>query len=161
MGLSVLFNKFNAQLHPEHFIMQDVTGPIDYADGTDHVYALPDSCVLDAKYVGHAPGVNNCHVKMATNNYGNGRSFYLSGLRYNAINTRVLYRALLWCSQKESLLYKCFSSNVETECHYYPQSKRYALVNNTSLEQVTKFYDIDGNSKEYTLKPNQIIWIDC
>ena len=161
IGFSILFNKFNSQLHKEHFIMEDVNEAIDYGDGPDHVYALPDSCVLDAKYVGSAPSVNNCHVKMATNEYGNGRSFYLSGLRYNATNTRVLYRALLWCSKKESLLYKCFSSNVDTECHYYPQSKRYALVNNTNQEQITNFYDINGNCKEYTLNPNEIIWIDC
>ena len=61
---------------------------------------------------------------------------------------------------REELLKKAFSSNVNTECHYYPESKRYALVNNTSEKQSTVFYDIEGNQKNYTLSPNEIVWID-
>ena len=95
------------------------------------------------------------------NSYGKGRTFYLAGLRYNAMNNRIFYRALLWCAGKEELLYKAFSSNINTECHYYPDSKRYALVNNTAETQDTVFYDIQGNQKEYRLEANQIIWIDA
>ena len=159
MGLSVLFNKFNVKLQ-DHFITQDKTDKVDYAGGTDHVYALPDATVLDATGDWNCVGVNNCHVKMSVNEYGKGRSFYLAGLRYNAMNSRILYRALLWCAHKEDLLYKAFSSNVNTECHYYPDSKKYALVNNTGDIQETLFYDIKGNKTKYTLKPNEIIWIE-
>ena len=161
MGFSILFNKFNFKLHNDHFIKNGIDEVIDYAEGPDHVYALPDSKVLDAKHFGYCLGVNNCHVKMATNVYGKGRSFYLAGLRYNAVNTRILYRALLWCAKKEDLLYKSYSTNVNTEAHYYPQSKRYALVNNTDVVQVTDFYDINGICTKYTLNPNEIIWIEA
>ena len=159
MGLSVPFNKFNVQLH-KHFITEDVTDKVDYADAGDHVYALDGAKVLDATGSGGYIGVNNCHVRMSVNEYGKGRCFYLAGLRYNAMNARLFYRALLWCAGKEELLKKAFSSNVNTECHYYPESKRYALVNNTSEKQSTVFYDIQGNQKAYTLSPNEIVWID-
>ena len=159
MGFSILFNKFNSQIH-EHFITQDITKGIDYAFSTDHVYALEGAMVLDAKYLGGCSGVNNCHVKMAVNEYGKGRTFYLAGMRYDAESTRMVYRALLWCAKKEDLLLKAFSSNVNTDCHYYPESRRYALVNNTAYLQATLFYDVNGNSKEYTLQPNEIIWIE-
>lgn len=160
MGLSILFNKYNVQIH-KHFITEDKVDKIDYANGPNHVYALDGAKVLDATADGDYVGVNNCHVKMAVNEYGSGRTFYLAGLRYNAVNSRILYRAMLWCAHKENLLYKAFSSNVNTECNYYPESKRYALVNNTADVQQTVFYDINSNSKEYTLQPNEIIWIDA
>lgn len=159
MGYSVLFNKYNTQIHG-HFITEDKDGEIDYADGTDHVYALDGAKVLDAKCKWGKTSMNNCHVKMAVNEYGKGRCFYLAGLQYNAVNTRILYRAMLWCAGKESLLRKAFSSNVHTECHYYPDSKRYALVNNTSEEQTTTFFDIQGKTTEYALRPNEIVWIN-
>ena len=159
MGLSIPFNKFNVQIR-EHFITEEKNGKVDYADGPDHVYALPGAEVLDATCAGEVPEVNNCHVKMSVNSYGKGRTFYLSGLRYNAMNTRIFYRALLWCAGKEDLLYKAFSQNVNTECHYYPESKRYALVNNTSQPQDTVFFDANGLKKAYSLKPNEILWID-
>lgn len=159
MGLSILFNKYNCQIH-SHFITEDKQGKIDYANGPNHVYALDDSKVLDATADGDWVGVNNCHVKMAVNDYGKGRTFYLAGLRYNAVNSRILYRAMLWSSHKEDMLFKVFSTNVNTECNYYPESKRYALVNNSGEAQVTVFYDINGNKKEYKLEPNEIIWID-
>ncbi len=159
MGFSILFNKFNSQIH-EHFITQDITKGIDYAFSTDHVYALEGAKVLDAKYLGGCSGVNNCHVKMAVNEYCKGRTFYLAGMRYDAESTRMVYRALLWCAKKEDLLLKAFSSNVNTDCHYYPESRRYALVNNTADVQTTLFYDVNGKSKEYTLQPNEIVWIE-
>ena len=99
-------------------------------------------------------------MKAAVNEYGKGRSFYLAGLKYNAQNTRLLYRAMLWCAHKEDLLKKAFSTNPETECNYYPAAGKYALVNNTDLLQKTSFYNKNGERKEYILKANEIVWIE-
>ena len=159
MSFSILFNKFNHKIQ-KHFITEDLEGKVDYAGATDHVYALEGTTILDATHSGECTGFNNCHVKMAAKEYGKGRCFYLAGMRYNAVNTRMIYRAMLWCAGKEDLLKKAFASNINTECHYYPESKRYALVNNTAEKQNTLFYDINGVSKEYTLEPNEIILID-
>ncbi len=54
---------------------------------------------------------------------------------------------------------RAFSSNVNTECNYYPTDGKYALVNNMATEQKTVFYDINGKPTEYSLKPDEIRWI--
>lgn len=159
--LSILFNRYNVEIQKEHFITKDVTKEIEYFNGTDQVYALDSATILDARYDKELScGINHCHVKMAVNEYGKGRCFYLAGLKYNAENTRLLYRAMLWCARKEELLEKAFSSNPETECNYYPAARKYALVNNMDTLQKTIFFDINGSKTEYVLKANEIIWID-
>lgn len=160
-GYSIFVNRYNVQVNREHFIMEDIDGEVDYAGGAEHIYALDGAQILDAKYDEKFPcGVNQGHVKMAVNAYGKGRSFYLAGLSYNAMNTRLLYRAMLWCAGKEELLKRAFSTNIYTECNYYPLTKKYAIVNNTAEEQKTVFYDMAGKAVEYVLSPNKIIWID-
>ena len=162
-GTSILFNRYNVEVNKDHFVTEDVVGEIDYAGGTDHVYALSDGAqILDAKYEARFPksGRNNGHVKLAVNTYGKGRTLYAAGLRYNDMNTRLLYRAILWCAGKEDLLKKAFSTNIYTECHYYPGCKKYAIINNTTEEQKTTFYDINGNASEYVLAPDAIVWIN-
>ena len=157
---TLMFRRYNTQKTGEHFITEDVSEEIDYAGGVDNVYALDGAVVLDAKYESVLPqGMDNCHVKMAVNSFGCGRSFYMAGMRYNARNTRLLYRALLWTAGKEHLLQKAFSTNVNTECHYYPASETYAIVNNTNERQETVFFDIDGKQKTVVLKGNEILWI--
>ncbi|MBO5480418.1 MAG: 1,3-beta-galactosyl-N-acetylhexosamine phosphorylase [Clostridia bacterium] len=155
-GKSILLHRHNTTVHADHFILRDKVNPVDYKGGLDHVFANDGAIVLD---IAPPPCSWQKSVKMAANEYGKGRCFYTVGLGYNAENTRLLYRAMLWCAHKEELLEKAFASNVHTECHYYPASKTYALVNNTAEEQKTTFYDIDGKAKDYTLAPNEIIWI--
>ena len=78
---------------------------------------------------------------------------------YTSQNNRLFYRTLLWCAHKETELKKCYSSNVNVECNYYSAAKKYALVNNTSENQKTVFYDKNGNQKEVEVLENQILWI--
>jgi 1,3-beta-galactosyl-N-acetylhexosamine phosphorylase len=53
----------------------------------------------------------------------------------------------------------CYSSNVLTECNYYPTSGKYAIVNNSNQAQTTDFYDINGNKQTVVLAPMEIKWI--
>ena len=156
MSFSVLFNKFNCQIH-KHFITEDLEGEIDYGGATDYVYALEGTKILDATAPGGWVGVNNCHVKMAVNEYGKGRSFYITGLPYSAQNAKLLYRAILWTAGKEDMDKKSYCTNPLTESHFY--GDRYAITNNTSVEQTTIFYDMTGNATEIALKPYEIRWI--
>ena len=94
---------------------------------------------------------------MATNNYGKGRSYYITGLPYSAQNAKLLYRAILWTAGKEDMDKKSYCTNPLTEAHFY--GDRYAITNNTSVEQTTIFYDINGNAQEITLKPYEIKWL--
>lgn len=160
MSLSILLHKYNCRENPTHFILDDVDGEIDYAHAIDGVYAQEGTVILKASYDKEfVAEFNSGNVKMAVNEFGNGRSFYMAGMAYNHMNARILYRAILWCARKENELKKSFSSNYHVESHYYPSSDMYALVNNTNEMQATIFYDMFGNKKEIHLSPNEILWV--
>ena len=156
-GISLSEDKYNIEKHPDHFITDGVA-KLDYGEDKKNVYALDGTNVIDIAISDRfIRKVNVGEVKMATNNYGKGRSFYITGLPYSADNARLLYRAILWTANKEDMGGKCCSSNTLTEVHYY--GDRYAIINNTDKEQNTVFYNIDGKGQEITLKPYDIKWI--
>ena len=96
---------------------------------------------------------------MATNTYGKGRSFYITGLPYSAQNAKLLYRAILWTAGKEASDKKSYCENPLTEAHFY--GEKYAVINNTDRPQKTVFYDITGKAATLELKPWAIVWIDA
>ncbi len=160
LSFTMLAHKFNNKKEDSHFITADVSGEIDYGGDLNNIYALDGTKILDIapdKYLGI--GVDKGHVRMACKEYGKGRGFYMTGMRYDSQNARLLYRAILWAANKEENLKKAFSSNINTECHYYPTSNKYAVINNSREEQKTTFYNVEGKSKEITLKPLEIVWI--
>lgn len=156
LGKTALFNRYNNRPDREHFITEDLEGEFVCTGGDDHVYALDGTHILDCL----PARMGNCHVKLSANEYFSGRSAYIAGLIYNAQNTRLLYRAMLWCARKESELKKAFSTNVNVECNYYPKMKKYGLVNNTEERQTTLFYDVNGKERELTLEGNQVLWVE-
>ena len=157
MSFTLSRNKFNFRKADGHFITEDVKGEMDYGNVIPDVYALDGATILDIlpdKTWG--VNVNKGHVTMAVNDFGKGRSFYISGVRYNPSNCRLLYRAIAWCAHRENVVRQAFSENINTECHYYPESKKYAVINNSDSEQSTAFYDIQGNRRELTLQPYEL-----
>ena len=62
-------------------------------------------------------------------------------------------------ANKEAEMKKAYSTNPVTECSYYPESGKYAIINNTNEAQTTTFYDVDGNATELSLKAGDIVWI--
>ena len=160
LGKTITFRKRSGGKNLDHFIMRDVTGDIDFAQGPINVYALGGATVLWSESgANENVGVWFDHVRIAVNEYGKGRSFYMSGMSKNSDSTRLLYRALLWAAGKEDTLKKAFSEDVHTECHYYPAVKTYAVINNCDREIKTVFYDIDGKKSEVTVSPYGIEWI--
>ena len=122
-----------------------------------NVYALEGAGGLDITFSDwFRRNVNVGEVKLAANGYGKGRGVYMAGLPYSPQNARLLYRAMFWAAHKEEEMYKAFSSNPETECNYYPETGRYVVVNNSTAEQNTVFYDMEGNTRELTLAGNQL-----
>ena len=103
--------------------------------------------------------VNIGEVRLAANDYGRGRGVYIAGLPYSAQNARLLYRALYWSAHKEKEMFCAFSENPYTECTYYPESGKYAIVNNTAAEQATVFWDVEGHRETLTVPPDGILWI--
>lgn len=131
---------------------------IDYGEDKKNIYALDGTKVLDIVFSDRfVRNVNVGEVKMAVNDYGKGHSFYITGLPYSFENSRLLYKAMCFVAGKD--INVCYSSNVNTECNYYPTSKKYVIVNNSREQQVTDFYDINGNKHEIILNSTEIRWV--
>ena len=158
-GFTLSEDKYNIQ-KKAHFITADVEGGIDYGEGMKNVYALDSAEVLDID-ISHRfkRSVNVGEVKLAANHYKKGRSVYMAGLPYSPQNARLLLRAMYWAAHKEADLEKAYSSNPVTDCTYYPESKKYAVINNTALEQKTTFFDVNGNKKDIIIGAGEIVWV--
>lgn len=160
LGNTALYCRFNNKVNNNHFILEDVEKPIEYGGALNNIFALNGATILDAHFDENLPSyADNCNVKMAINDFGKGRSFYMTGMIFNHENTRLLYRALLWVSHKEKDIQKAFSNNYKTECHYYEKQNLYAVVNNTNEKQKTRFFDINGKSEVIDLSAREIKWI--
>ncbi len=159
-GLSMGDFRYNIQKKDKHFITEDIQGEIDFGEAKKNIYALDGADVLNI--VISPKFIRNDtvgEVMLATNEYGKGRGVYIAGLPYSNENARLLYRAMFYAAGKEKEMYKAYSSNANTECSYYPESGKYAVINNTDKEQTTTFYDIDGKATEISVKANDIVWL--
>ena len=157
-GISLGEDKHNIEKHPDHFITNGIKAAVDYGEDKKNIFALDGTNVIDIVFSDRFKrNYSVGEVKMATNSYGKGRSFYITGLPYSADNAKLLYRAILWTANRENMDNKSYCDNPLTEAHCY--GDRYAVTNNTDKEQKTVFYDIDGNAQTLVLKPYEIKWI--
>ncbi len=158
-GLTLSEDKYN--IHKKaHFITEGINGEIDYGEGTKNIYAFTNTDVLDIKFSDRFIRTSNVgEVGLAANSYFKGRGVYIAGLPYSAQNARLLYRSIFWAANKEKEMHNAFSSNPCVDCNYYPESKKYALVNNSDKEQKTVFFDASGKEKEVVVKANDILWL--
>ncbi len=160
-GFSLSEDKYNINAVRKHFITADISGEIDYGEGAKNIYALGGTDVIDIAFDGKVKrNVNVGEVKLAANDYGKGRGVYIAGLPYSTQNARLLYRAVYFAAHKEAELLRAFSSNSATECNYYPDGGKYAIVNNTDRAQLTDFYDLKGNKQPLSLAPMEIKWVE-
>ncbi len=148
-GFTLNYDKYNWEEHPGHFILADNPGEVDFGEGKKGIYALEGAQVL----VQH-----DREVQMAVNEYGQGRTVYLSGLPYSFENSRILHRAILWAAHDEEALCRWFSSNLNVEVHAFPANGKYCAVNNTYEPQSTTVYRGDGSSFPLDLDSNEIRW---
>ncbi|MFR6489147.1 MAG: lacto-N-biose phosphorylase central domain-containing protein, partial [Clostridium sp.] len=130
---------------------EDVVEPLDFGEGMKNIYALHEDTEIIA--------YNNGEVNLAAHAYGNGRCVYIAGLPYSTQNTRILLRALYHAAGKEEAFKKWYADNLYCEVHAYPQSKQYAILNNTNEIQESGVYDGEGTLKHVTLQPGEIRWM--
>ena len=149
-GFTLGYDKYNWEEH-SHFILEDVTGDVDFGEGKKNIYALEHAEILVQR---------DKEVQMAVNTFGKGRAVYISGLPYSFENSRILHRAILWSSSDEEALLRWFSTNYNVDVHAYPENGKYCVVNNTDDVQETTIYRGDGSSFEKTMQPNEIIWYE-
>ncbi|MSS37022.1 1,3-beta-galactosyl-N-acetylhexosamine phosphorylase [Clostridium porci] len=146
-GFTLGYDKYNWEEH-RHFILED-TDTVDFGEGKKNIYALEGATVLVQR---------EKEVQMAVNEFGRGRSVYISGLPYSFENSRILYRCILWSCHSEKELNKWFSTNYNVDVHAYPKNNKYCVVNNTDKLQRTVIYRGDGSSFDIEMEPNGIVW---
>ena len=149
-GFTLNYDKYNWEEH-KHFITEDCTKEIDFGEGKKNIYAYEGTTILVQR---------DKEVQLAVNDFGKGRTVYVSGLPYSFENSRLLYRAILWSSHDEENLHKWFSSNFNVEVHAYVKNGKYCVVNNTYEPQHTTVYKSDGTSFELDMDANEIIWYE-
>ena len=147
-GFTLNYDKYNWEQNPNHFILADVAGEVDFGEGKKSIFAYEGTDILVQK---------EKEVQMAVNSFGNGRSVYISGLPYSFENSRVLYRAILWAAHGEEILNKWFSTNYNVEVHAFVANSKYCVVNNTYVPQDTTVYT-DKGSFDLHLEANEIRW---
>lgn len=150
-GFTLNYDKYNWNEEKTHFITEDCTKEVDFGEGKKNMYALDGTRVLVQK---------EKEVQMAVNQFGKGRSVYLSGLPYSHENARVLYRSIIWSANDEQNLKKWFSSNLNVEVHAYVMNHKYCVVNNTYKPQQTVIFRGDGSFFDLHLQENEIIWYE-
>ncbi len=152
LGFTLSTDKYFKEAKKDHFILEDRTEPFDFGESMKNVYALgADTEILE---------YSNDEVHASAHKYGNGCGVYLAGLPYSFENTRLLLRALYYAAGRKQDLKKWFAENPACEVHAYPEAGKYAILNNTPVEQTTAVYDGNGQMQEYVLKPGEIIWKD-
>lgn len=156
IGYTLSVDKYNITKVP-HELTAGLES-VDYGEDKKNIYALEKTKVLDIAFSDRFKrNVNTGEVKMAVNEYGRGRSFYITGLPYSFENSRLLYKAMCYAAKKD--LNVCYATNAATECNYYPAAKKYAVVNNSDQPQTTDFYDINGKKTILSLAPMEIRWV--
>ena len=151
LGFTLHTDKYFHTPADSHFITEDVVEPLDFGEGMKNIYALYE----DTEIITY----NDGEVNMAAHAYGKGRCVYIAGLPYSTQNTRILLRALYYAACKEEAFKKWYADNLYCEVHAYPQSKQYAILNNTNEIQESGVYDGEGNCKHVTLQPGEIRWM--
>lgn len=149
-GFNLNQDKYNWDEH-SHFITEDCTKDIDFGEGKKNIFALDGTKILKH---------HNKEVQLAVNEFGKGRTVYISGLPYSFENSRLLYRAIIWSANDEANLRKWYSENFNVEVHAYVANNKFCVVNNTYEPQSTTVYRGDGSSFDIDLEANQIIWYE-
>lgn len=156
VGYTLSEDKYNIEKVPHE--LTEGMEKFDYGEDKKNIYALEGAKILDIKFSDRFKRkVNVGEVKIAINGYGKGKSFYITGLPYSFENAKLLYKAMCWVSGKDVNV--CYSTNINTECNYYPETNTYAIINNATFAVETDFFDIAGQKRVVSLKPMEIKWI--
>ena len=150
-GFNLNRDKYNWEEHKDHFILSDCTKDVDFGEGKENIFALPETEILIQR---------EQEVQMAVKEFGKGRGVYISGLPYSFENSRILYRAILWSAGDDEKLNQWFSTNFNVEVHAYVKNGKYCVVNNTYEPQDTTVYRGDGSSFDLHMEANEIKWYE-
>ena len=99
-----------------------------------HVAAKPNRYLTDgkAKVLLAADG----QPVVTVNEFGKGKGIYLASFDVDLVNTRMLYQLIRYAGG-EGVTGQYMTDNLNTECAYYPVSKKLVVINNSGEEQTT------------------------
>lgn len=145
-GLTRAFQRFAFDLVQQpHFILKDITPDLDFGKDVDNIYVLDEATkVLAAR---------DTNPMITTKQFGQGRSIYLSGHKFTPENVRLLHRAIFYAAAAEQRygIYTC--SNVYTECAYYANHHKLAVINNSDQKQDTQITLEKSKTLKINLEP--------
>ena len=149
IGLGISKMKYAFQKEKAtHFIMEDMDGEADFDQDIDAIFVTGGSPrVLQEK---------DGSPRIVVNDFGRGRSVYLSGFKFTPENTRLLHRAVYWAAGCEGEMTAWVCSNFHTECAYYPKNKALIIINNSGNREKTSVTDRMGKRYDFVLKPHGI-----
>lgn len=152
IGFSQSNNKYFVDEVKNHFITEDLVEDLDFGDDKQNVYATTENTEI-LSFFDHS-------VHMATNDFGKGRSFYISGLPYSTQNTRLLKRAIHYVSHKEDELKKYYADDLRVEVAAFPKLGKYAVINNSLDDIETTVYGGDGKGHQVKIAGADLVWIE-
>ncbi len=121
-GATICFEKYRHEVLASHFITQGIRQST-FANHTGGIYALSGRTTVLAEM--------NGQIAVTANALGEGRSVYLSGFSYDAANTRLLHRAILWAAGAEDEASLFVPDDPRCECAFFPETGRLILINNS------------------------------
>ncbi len=154
MGFSMSTDKYNelAENYKEHFILEDISGDIDFGEGKSRIYAQGEGYQILNK--------DGEYSRLIVNQYGQGRSVYFTGLPYSPQNCRILLRAIYFAAHREEEMKKYYVTNVETEVAAFEKAGRVAVINNSKEAQKTELYIHGALKCTLEMKPMEMIWVE-
>lgn len=136
-----------------HFILQDVTEAIDFGNDVAQVFLTSKNAVVLKEKEGSP--------RIAVNQFQKGRTVYLSGYKFAPQNSRLIYRAIYWAANQEKDFQKWLTSNINTDCAYYPKSQKLVVINSSDKPQKTTVFDFKENEIRIELEPFCIKVVDA
>jgi beta-D-galactosyl-(1->4)-L-rhamnose phosphorylase len=153
--IGLTLNKVKISSSPQdknHFILEDLNGEIDFGKDIDNIFVIDKKTVVLSQQDGS--------IKIAANRFSKGHSIYMSGFKFTPENTRLLHRGLFWAAGRENEYGSWTSSNIRTDCAYYPDTKKLVVISSSDKAEKTKVTGEDGKVYEVSLEPHGIKIID-
>ena len=135
-----------------HFIMADLKAEPDFGNDVRGIYVIDPKVEVLAE--------SNNSPQIAVNQFGKGRSVYLSGHKFTPENTRLIHRAIHWAAKREPEFQKWNCTNIRTECAYFPIKRKLVVINNSDTRQKTGVWNADGKMISTSIQPHGIAILD-
>ncbi len=138
------------QKNTEHYLYAFVTQDIDLGNPS---YVYPQSQTLDVI------AAHGQHIALSANQYGDGRSVYISSLPFSMHNAWLLEHVLIWLLKQEQVHLPFVSDNPMVDLACYPQTNHLAMTNSSDQVQTVKFLDEKGKKRQEQLQAYAWKWL--